>query len=307
MHTFFEPGSDANGKPTLLWKPEVREALFSHGIDLYREICCALGTDTTIDDYRTSVRSAGSTLDTTLLTEWFARLRNVPFNLNVLPRCQFLHFGTTRQLITSGFDLLAEDSNEPAPPCLILNSDVQGEIAGGPAWIEGCLIGKALTLEGLNTLVGVDVVEPLSLRRGACLDMSAGVSREGKKVWFLRYYGIDDTFKHSAERGGTFCGRPIERWLNTMRVLASDIWSADIPVPERTLWNARVFPALAQHQEFREWLWLLDPESVTSERKNRFLNADRYSCSEIAILVDQVEFHGRRSRICSAVVLHENR
>lgn len=307
MRAFFAQGSQEHGEPALVWKTEVRDALFSNGIDLYREICCALGTDTTFEQYLDSVRASGSTLDRPFLAEWFGFLRQIPLNLDMLPRCKFLHFGTTRQLVTSGIALLTEDSGRPAQTSLILNSEIHSEITGDHAWIEGCFVGDTLTLEGFNAVVGVDVVEPLRLRKGACLDMSVGISRKGERIWFLRYYDIDDTFKHSAEEGGTFCGKPLRNWLGTIGAVASDIWSPEVPERERTLWNARVFPAVKEHQRFRDWLWLLNVESATAEQKSNFLAADRYSSSEIAVRVDQTQFHVRRSRIRSTEMPHDNR
>jgi fucokinase len=307
MRTFFAEGSTEHGEPALDWKTAVRAALYSGGIDLYREVCCALGSDTTFNEYADNVRASGSALDRALLAEWFDCLRHIPFNLQIPPRCKFLHFGTTRELITSGMALLAEDSGQPVPASLILNSDIQSEINADHAWIEGCSVRGTLTLEGFNAIVGVDVVEPLSLRKGVCLDISAGVSRKGENVEFLRYYGIDDTFKHSGEEGGTFCGQPLQSWLGKMGAVASEIWPPEVPARDRTLWNARVFPALLQHQEFRDWLWLLNVESVTSEQKRTFLAADRYSCSEIAVRVDQSQFHLRRSGLRSARMLHDAR
>jgi fucokinase len=307
MRAFFAKGSQERGEPALAWKTEVRDALYSNGIDLYREICCALGTDKTFEQYADCARASGSTLDRPLLAEWFGFLRQIPLNLDILPRCKFFHFGTTRQLVTSGIALLTEDSGRPAQTVLILNSDIQSEMTGDHAWIEGCLVGDTLTLEGFNAVVGIDVVEPLRLSKGACLDMSVGISRKGEKVWFLRYYDIDDTFKHSAEEGGTFCGKPLQNWLGAMGVVASDIWSPEVPERERTLWNARVFPAVKEHQRFRDWLWLLNVESATAEQKSSFLAADRYSSSEIALRIDQTEFHVRRSRIRSTRMPHDNR
>jgi len=67
-----------------------------------------------------------------------------------------------------------------------------------------------------NVIVGIDVTDPLRLRKGASLDISVGASRKNEKVWFLRYYDIDDTFKHTAEEHGTFCGLPLKKWLSTM-------------------------------------------------------------------------------------------
>jgi len=304
MRAFFDQGWDADGKPALQLKAQALAAISFHGVDLYREVCCALGADTQLDDYLDSVRTAGSTLDNRLLAEWFGALRQIPFAVDILPRCRFLHFGTTRQLVTSGLALRAEDSGGPVPASLVLNSDIRSEATGDHVWIEGCLVGDKLTLAGFNAVVGLDVVKPLRLRKGACLDISGGVSRKGEKVWFLRYYDIDDSFKHSAEAGGTLCGLPLVKWLSTMGVVASDIWSPEVPGCERTLWNARVFPALQEHQEFREWLWLLDFESATKEQKVRFLHADRYSSSEIALRVDQSEFYIRRSKIRSSAMRH---
>jgi fucokinase len=307
LRAFFAETPQKPGEPVLDWKTGVRAALHSHGIDLYREICCALGAETTFEQYADNVRASGSTLDRQLLAEWFSFLRQIPFNLDVLPRCKFLHFGTTRELITSGTALLAEDSCEPAPASLILNSDIQSEITADHAWIEGCSVRGTLTLEGSNAIVGVDVVESLSLPKGACLDISAGISRKGEKVWFLRYYGIDDTFKHSAEEGGTFCGRPLQKWLGAIGAVPSDIWPFETPQRERTLWNARVFPALQEHQDFRDWLWLLNIESATPDQKTHFLAADRYSSSEIAVRADQAQFQLRRSRIRSTGMPHDER
>jgi len=307
MRAFFAETPQKHGQPALDWKAEVRAALYSNGIDLYREICCALGTETTFDQYADNLRTGGSTIDCQLLAEWFSPLRKIPLNLAIHPRCKFLHFGTTRELITSGIALRTEDAGKPAQTSLILNCGVQSEITAEHAWMEGCTVHGALTLEGFNAIVGVDVVEPLSLPKGACLDISAGIDRNGKKAWFLRYYGIDDTFKDSAEGGGTFCGQPFQKWLGTIGAVASDIWPSELPARKRTLWDARVFPALREHQDFRSWLWLLNIESATPEQKRRFLATDRYSSSEIAVRVDQREFQLRRSRIRSARMTHDNR
>jgi len=306
MRPFFREGSFEGGELALDWKTEARAALYSHGIDLYREICCALGTDTTFDQYADNVRASGSTLDGPLIAEWFSSLRKIPLNLDILPHCKFLHFGTTRELITSGMALLAEDSGEPAPATLLLNSDIHSEIVADHAWVEGCSIRDMVSLQGFNAVVGVNVAEPLSLSQGACLDICAGVGHKGENVWFFRYYGIDDTFKHAAENGGTFCGRPLWKWLAAIGGVPLDIWPFEVLQHERTLWNARVFPALQAHQDFRDWLWLLEVESATPEQRRRFLAADRYSSSEIAVRVDQTKFQLRRSQIQSAGMTHSD-
>ena len=58
--------------------------------------------------------------------------------------------------------------------------DSEGSIAGPDSWVEGCLISAPLDLAGRNVVVGVDVRQPLSLPREACLDVLRGRDRSGR-------------------------------------------------------------------------------------------------------------------------------
>ena len=98
-----------------LQRPPAREVILSHGIDLYREVCCALGTETTFAQYLRTARSSGSALDEALLASLFAGLRPIPLNLQLLDGCSFLHFGSTSQLISSGLELVTQDLGAPPP------------------------------------------------------------------------------------------------------------------------------------------------------------------------------------------------
>ncbi len=289
----------------LPWKPAMQTAILEHGIDLYREICCALGTEATLDHYMRSVRSSGSKLDDSVLAELFHALHGIPLNLEMLAHCGFLHFGSTRQLITSGIALMTQDEGAvPVMTTLAMNDDVNGEgvIAGIDAWVEGCRVSAPLRLERRNVVTGIDVTSQLTLSEGACVDVSAGVSRHGAKVWFVRCYGVDDTFKHSLGKGATFCGISLADWIEAVGVAHSQIWP-DAPLDEeRTLWNARLFPAEGDPQAYREWLWFFDVAHATPEQQKTFLSADRYSAMEVAMQVDQAAFYERRSVTRSAEV-----
>ena len=110
----------------------------------------------------------------------FPALRAVPLNLQVLDPCTFLHFGSTRQLISSGLALVAEDSGAaPASTALLITTDVQPgvPVTASESWVEACRVRAPLVLRGSNVLAGVDVSEPLDLPAGACLDVSKGLSR----------------------------------------------------------------------------------------------------------------------------------
>ena len=84
-------------------------------------------------------------------------------------------------------------------------------------------------------------------------------------------------------------------WLATVGVKAEDVWAADISPAKRSLWDARVFPAVESPQGYRDWLWMFDPATATAAQKAAFLRADRYSVAEIALLADMDTFYKRRT------------
>lgn len=265
------------------------------GIDLYREVCCALGSAATLEHYLASVRSSGSNWEAGALSRVFPALNRIPLHVQLVPACRFLHFGSTRQLIESGLALVAEDRGAaPSSTMLAVNSVISPspQLHGQDAWLEGCRIAADLQLPGQNVLVGVDVDEPLSLPPGACLEVLPGRNRTAEEVWFVRCYGVRDSFKD-----GLFCGRPLLDWLRSVGLDAADVWPDSTGAAERILWNARIFPALPEAAGFRSWLWMCTPESASASDLQAFRAADRYSAAEIALLANQAAFHSRRLEI----------
>ena len=285
------------GGRKLVWPAAAQREVLALGVDFFREICCAMGAEATAAHHRRQVRAAGSIWNDAGLKKIFHALADVPFHLQTVPEVRFLHFGTTRQLITSGSELRRHDSRAVslAAP-LSLNNEIEpgGKIIGAHAWIEGCRLSAPLKLAGQNVLIGADVDQPLALPEGACLDVLRGKNRAGKPVWFIRGYGIGDTFKDTIAKGGTFCGQPLLKWLAQVGAKPSDVWELDVPAGKRSLWDARVFPAEPKRNGYRRWLWLFDPAKASPEQKRAFLAADRYSAAEIAVLADQKNFFARR-------------
>jgi fucokinase len=293
-----ETGADDQGR--LAWSAAMNQTIFTRGLDLYREICCALGSEATADHLVASARSSGSTWDDAMLRGLFARLNPIPFHVQVLPECDFLHFGTTRQLITSGRELLRQMGGlvSKEMPLAINNLLLPGgAIVGSSCWVEGCRLSAPLELAGHNVVVGIDVAAPLSLSEGACLDVIAGQNRSGQPVWFARCYHVSDTFKDSAQAGATFCGRPLLAWLASLSAEPQEIWDATIPAEKRSLWDARVFPAVEKPGDYRDWLWMLGPAPPTGTQRQAFLAVDRYSAAEVALLADQEAWVSRRMEL----------
>ena len=285
---------------SLDFTPQARRQILEHGLDLYREICCALGRDATLEHYTSSARSSGSTWPGELLAQVFPALRAIPFHVQLVPACRFLHFGSTRQLIESGLALVAEDRDRPASSTLlVLDSAVsgQGRICGTRSWLEGCRITSLLELSGQNLIAGVDVDATLALPPEACLEVLRGRGRGGENVFFVRCYGVRDTFKQSLLEDGRFCGRPLLSWLAAAGVHPDEVWPGVEDPAQRSLWNARVFPAVRDASGFRHWLWMYQPESASAAELRAFRSAERYSAAEIALLTDQAAFHRRRAEI----------
>lgn len=284
----------SNGQ--VAWTDAMLKDMLTKGVDIYREVMCALGTQATIEHFLTQCKSAGSPWDEASLRKIHAAIGGIRFNIVTLAYCSFLHFGTTKQLITSGVELCEQDHGHgPADSRLELNNTVcgQGSISARECWIEACRISSPLELEGKNVLVGVNVKTPLTLAAGMCLDIVEGFDKAGKRVSFIRPYGISDTFKDSLAKGGTFCGMPLADWMQAMGVKPSDLWDAALPEKEWALWDAKVFPA-DPDGDYARWLWMLNPASATAEQKAAFVKADRYSTAQIAWLTDQDAFYSRR-------------
>ena len=279
------------------WAPGIQALILSKGLDLYREVCCALGSEATLEHYVRSVRDSGSLWDNPALERPFQALNAIPFHLQVVPSCRFMHFGTTRQLITSGLELLGHDKGLPPHTTqLVLNTLLTGqaEIIGPDSWVEGCALSSTLRLIGHNVVVGADITTPLTLPANACLDIVPGYDRHGARVHFVRCYGIADTFKDSVEKGGTFCGLPLLAWLEAAGLPPEAVWDPGDPVTQRSLWDARVFPAVRRHEDYPDWLWMFDVKKASAQQKQAFREADRYSAADIALMTDQKAFQARR-------------
>ena len=292
----------------LAWTGSGAALILRHGLDFYREVCCALGCQTDRQSYIKEVRRTGSRLSDSELGRLFTAFVHIPFSVETIPRCIFLHFGTMRQLMASGADLISLDrgvSNSNAP--IILDSLIgsEGAVRGKDAWIEGCRIHNLLTLGGENVIAGADVKAPLSLRGKACLDVLRGKDARGRRVWFLRCYDIDDVFHLPAKRGGRLNGLTLKDWLDAMGAGDGDIWDKGITENEKSVWEGRFFPALNDPSDFPAWLWLFNLTTATEPQKKSWRKSRRFSLAEMAKRVSHDDYFSRRLAIRSEAMRNE--
>lgn len=300
----FGAGVGADGRLGL--GGEMGLAVHELGLDFYREIACAMGSATTSTDYASMARSAGSHWPEALLGRVLQALQPVSFQVATLPHCGFLHFGTSRQVISSGLELLRLERGVSQLQSVLSANNVivpPAQIAGPNCWVEGCRAAADLRLAGENLLAGVDVEETLELPKGACLDVIAGRDDLGRSVWFVRCYGIEDTFKDTVAGEATLCNRPVLEWLSAVGLTPADVWGLSAgPVGDLTVWDARVFPACGEADGYKRWLWLFQPEQAKDEQRRQYREIPRYSLAQIARLADQDAFHHRRASLRAAEI-----
>ncbi len=289
---------DRQGHPTLAGKRG--KAVLERGLDFYREVCCAMGSETRPEGYVKSARDSGSKWSDGMLAELFEMLCDVRFSAQLLKHCDFLDFGSSRAILSSGTRLLQEDRGISfLQTYLDINNEVipGAAVQGTGGWVEGCRIASSLTLGGSNLVVGADIEQPLALPAGACVDVIEGRNRDAGRVWFVRCYGIDDAFKEPAGDGAVFCGKDLLDWLADVGAKPEDVWSRRVSKKDRSIWNARLFPAVKVHHDYHRWLWMFDPSTASEEEHLAWRSADRYSFEQILAMADHVEFYRRRSRI----------
>lgn len=289
------------------FKGDVNEAVFNCGLDFYQEICCAMGSDTSQALYNQALNQSGSKWPLELRGRIYNALKDVKFSVDVLPFCEFLHFGTSAQITRSGLALLRNDAGVSVlDTCLTINNKIRsgGFIEGKNSWAESCVVDAGLTLCGNNVVSGVDVKKPLVLPEGMCVDCTAGIDGQGRAVTFLRIYGINDGFKEKACEGAAFCNVPIMGWLQSLGIGAEEIWPdydgcGDIT---KTLWTAKLFPALSGDFDINRWFWMYDTAKAAKEDIDNWRALERYSLEQIAELTDQQAFFVRRNSIRSTII-----
>jgi fucokinase len=281
----------------LSWNQSWQKIMVGQGLDVYREICCAMGKETTLDGYLRATRSSGSSFGDQLLTNLYSTLSPVPFHVQILAQCNFLHFGTTREIIESGQELDRRDSGVVrASLCLSINNQVNegAGLIGTNAWVEGCRISAPLRLAGDNVVTGLDVTEPLELSSGQCLDVIQGRDESDEAIWFIRCYSVFDSFKGRVA-DATFCGLPLPEWLKEAGAEASEICPAGIPADQQSVWTARLFPGERAPEHYTDWLWMFEPARADAAMRDKWRSRRRYSLAEIADSTDFEAFFQRRA------------
>jgi fucokinase len=291
------PGVRWDTKDGFSWSGPIAAVIEDFGLDLYREVCCAMGSDMELSQYVAAMEKSGIPISKSSLEHIFNAVSDIRFSVRILSKCDFMHFGTIHQVLESGLKLWQKDRGALPPQSILsVNSILANDelIQAHKTWIEGCSINSPIDLAGENALVGVDIDESIALPERACVDVLKGRSSTGDAPSFIRVYAINDRIKDPVPSGATICGLPVKEWLAGMETHEREVWDKELSIEERSLWNARIFPAVEDPRDFREWLWMFDPQKATETQKQAWHNRERYSFEDMACLADQEEFYSRR-------------
>jgi len=282
------------------WSGGLGNAIERHGLDFYREIACALGIECTWEDYLAAVRGSGSAWTESDLRAVFDAVSPLPARVQVLPRCEFLHFGTTEEILQSGAEVRRrEETFAPPGACLTINNRMgeDGRLTGTRSWVEACRIDAPLHLAGGNVVVGVDVCASADLPPGACIDVLPGRRRDGTHGYFFRFYHAGDPLHRAYAPDAALCGLPLMQWLRAAGGCIDDLWDPALPHDRRSMWNAALFPTSDDSHDYCQWMWMLSPQKASADRFRYWWNAERYSLAAMATAADQDAFFARRVRL----------
>lgn len=202
--------------------------------DLYGEFGLALGCHPAVRDEQLSQLS----------------VRILP-----LPEGRFLHFGTTRELLTSTATLTGTENPRMQ---WVENSDTEG-------W----------TLADHCVVTGVPGNDwRVSLQTGQCVDVVPLMQHSNPKLptrqtYALRPYGFSDTFSGAITDAATvYLGQQMEQWLS-----GHGLTAADFKHPE-DIQRTDLFPVSDDHGYLGRLLrWMLAPAPVHTDAQSEQLKA----------------------------------
>lgn len=223
-------------------------------LDLYEDLTMALSPR--IDEARfldtVCKRRGADGAHTRRMRRFYRDVRDIPFQVNVVPYCDFFHIGSSRELL-NGFSSLSRTARQYAfangsgasvtgddSGAFIFNSCLNAPTEAVNALIEGVHADRCrgLDLKGENILTGLppEATAPVSLAKGlgmVCLPV-------GKNGWAAVAYGLDDDFKtpFGGDKPCLFLNAPVEEWLAKSGVKASRLWRGD---ETDGMWRARLW------------------------------------------------------------------
>ena len=267
-------------------------------ISLYGDFLYPLAEDSTLEQYYKE-QPEGTFCEelTECRTRIWEALHSFRMKLICLSPAEFIHFGTTRELLALLTDEIADYEYLDWKPMVFTNykSEKKVQAAVHNALIEGtvqladkCYVENSW-LRG-NTVLEKDcVISQLELKDVTVPSMvmhGVELKREnGEKRYIVRAYGIKDNPKKTLEERGSFLDGDLQSFINLNNLKTEDIWESE----DHSLWKAKLYPVTDSQEKAVSWALLLhrmSSEKADEVKVSEWKSLKRYSLEESFQIAD---------------------
>ena len=267
-------------------------------ISLYGDFLYPLAEDSTLEQYYKE-QPEGTFCEelTECRTRIWEALHSFRMKLICLSPAEFIHFGTTRELLALLTDEIADYEYLDWKPMVFTNykSEKKIQTAVHNALIEGtvqladkCYVENSW-LRG-NTVLEKDcVISQLELKDVTVPSMvlhGVALKREnGEKRYIVRGYGIKDNPKKTLEERGSFLDGDLQSFINLNNLKTEDIWESE----DHSLWKAKLYPVTDSQEKAVSWSLLLhrmSSEKADEVKVSEWKSLKRYSLEESFQIAD---------------------
>lgn len=202
-----------------------------------------------------------------------------------LPRGEFYHYGTSRELISSTLAVqnLVNDQREimhrkvkPHPAMFVQNAEVSFKLTADNSeiWIENSCVAEEWRLHKQHIVTGIPANKwTLDVPSGVCID----VVPLGDTEYVARPYGFNDAFKGALSKPETlYLGIPVGSWLAERGLSVDDIEG------NHDLQSSRIFPVCSSVEELGLVMRWMVSEPALNEGRNIWMQSRKISADEIS-------------------------
>ncbi len=272
-------------------------------IDLYHHVLGAIPERVTREAYLADVVAADdpeAAVARQRCGELYDRVHGGAFSVAVVPDCDFLHLGSSRELldkvrgmqrepgVDGAADAAGQRARSAARGTTVFNSSLQKPPAcKGRSIVEACEGSGAWVLGGENIVVGVPAASGrgLSLPRGwglVCLPV-------GARDWAAAVFGDGDDGKTDWRNGGTIGNMPLATFVKRAGLKPGELWDGE----EQTWWTARLWTTGPASGLVRGVEWMTRGRRAPAAWKR----AKRLSFAELLPRVNHPRMIGARSEL----------
>ena len=267
-------------------------------ISLYGDFLYPLAEDSTLEQYYKE-QPEGTFCEelTECRTRIWEVLHSFEMKLICLSPAEFIHFGTTRELLALLTDEIADYEYLDWKPMVFTNYKSEKKVQ---AAVHNALIEETVQLTDKcyvenswlrgNTVLEKDcVISQLELKDVTVPSMvmhGVELKREnGEKRYIVRAYGIKDNPKKTLEERGSFLAGDLRSFINLNNLKTKDIWESE----DHSLWKAKLYPVVESQEKAVSWAFLL--HRMSSEKADEVKVAEwkslkRYSLEESFQIAD---------------------